>query len=100
LDKSWKIWHVTEEPSLVSLRTEGASRPSSKVFIQSENIKNFKKQALYGHLSKPTRIGHSIRHRVQKLLPDGKSQLPNCLLYKAETAVLLTGGRRQSSAQA
>ena len=32
------------------------------------------KQALYGDLSKPTRIGHSIRHKVQKLLPDGNSK--------------------------
>ena len=32
------------------------------------------KQALDGDLSKPTRIGHSIRHKVQKLLPDGNSK--------------------------
>jgi hypothetical protein len=35
----------------------------------------WQKQARYGEVSKPIRIGHSIRHKVQKLLPDGKSQL-------------------------
>jgi hypothetical protein len=32
----------------------------------------WEKQALYGELSKSNRIGHTIRHKVQKLLPDGK----------------------------
>ena len=32
------------------------------------------KQALYGELSKPNRIGHSICHKVQKLVPDGNSK--------------------------
>jgi hypothetical protein len=32
-------------------------------------------QAFYGELSKPARIGHSIRHKVQKLAPDGNSKL-------------------------
>jgi hypothetical protein len=32
-------------------------------------------QALYSEVSKPTSIGHSIRHKVQQLLPDSHSQL-------------------------
>ena len=32
-------------------------------------------KALYSELPKPTRIGHSIGHWVQKLLPDENSQL-------------------------
>ena len=35
----------------------------------------WEKQALYGHPSKPNRIGHAIRHQVQKLLADNNSQL-------------------------
>ena len=35
----------------------------------------WEKQALYGLLSKPNRIGYSIRHQVQKLLADDNSQL-------------------------
>jgi hypothetical protein len=35
----------------------------------------WRRQALYGEVSKPTSIAHSIRHKVQKLLPDDKSQL-------------------------
>ena len=35
----------------------------------------WEKQALYGELSKPNRIGHSIRHKVHKLVPDGNSKL-------------------------
>src|SRR6476646_7036717 len=31
--------------------------------------------AFYSELPKPTRIGHSIGHQVQQLLPDGNSQL-------------------------
>jgi hypothetical protein len=31
----------------------------------------WQKQALYGEVSKPTRIGHSARHKVHKLVPDG-----------------------------
>jgi hypothetical protein len=31
--------------------------------------------AFYGELPKPTRIGHSIGHQVQQLLPDGNSEL-------------------------
>jgi hypothetical protein len=34
-----------------------------------------REKALYSELPKPTGIGHSIGHKVQKLLPDGKSQL-------------------------
>jgi hypothetical protein len=34
----------------------------------------WQKQALYGEVSKPTRIGHSIRHKVHKLVPDGNSK--------------------------
>ena len=29
----------------------------------------WQKQALYGEVSKPTRIAHSIRHKVYKLVP-------------------------------
>jgi hypothetical protein len=32
-------------------------------------------KALYSELPKPTRIGHSIGHQVQKLLPNCNSQL-------------------------
>jgi hypothetical protein len=32
-------------------------------------------KALYSELPKPTRIGHSMGHQIQKLLPDGNSQL-------------------------
>jgi hypothetical protein len=31
--------------------------------------------AFYSELPKPTRIGHSIGHQLQQLLPDGNSQL-------------------------
>ena len=32
-------------------------------------------EALWGEWSKPTRVGHSIRHNVHKLVPDGNSKL-------------------------
>ncbi len=38
-------------------------------------LSDWQKQALYGEVSKPTRIGHSIRHKVHKLVPDGNSKL-------------------------
>jgi hypothetical protein len=34
-----------------------------------------RKKALYSELPKPTGIGHSMGHQIQKLLPDGNSQL-------------------------
>jgi hypothetical protein len=34
----------------------------------------WQKQALYGEVSKPTRIGHSIRHKLHKLVPDGNAK--------------------------
>jgi hypothetical protein len=43
--------------------------------IGERRLVTWQKQALYGDLSKQTGIGHSIRHKVEKLLPDGKSQL-------------------------
>ena len=37
-------------------------------------LSDLAEQALYGEVSKPTRIGHSIRHKVYKLVPDGNSK--------------------------
>jgi hypothetical protein len=34
-----------------------------------------REKALYSELPKPNRIGHCIGHQIQKLLPDGNSQL-------------------------
>jgi hypothetical protein len=34
-----------------------------------------REKALYSELPKPTRIGHSMGHQIQKPLPDGNSQL-------------------------
>ena len=34
-----------------------------------------REKALYSKLPKPTRIGHSIGHQIQKRLPNGNSQL-------------------------
>ena len=35
----------------------------------------WQKQALYGEISKPERIGHTIRHKGQQLFADGYSQI-------------------------
>jgi hypothetical protein len=35
----------------------------------------WQKQALYDEVPKPNRIGHPIRHKVHKLVPDGNSKL-------------------------
>ena len=51
--------------SLLRCATRGHCAPQSP----------WQTQAPEGEASKPTRIGHSIRHKVHKLVPDGNSKL-------------------------
>jgi len=57
-----------------------ASLPSLRGFVAAGNVGErrlvtWQKQALYGEVSKPIRIGHPIRHKVHKFVPDGNSKL-------------------------
>ena len=53
--------------------------PYARARAQRENTApssvTWQKQAIYGEISKPERISHPVRHKVQQLFADGNSKL-------------------------
>ena len=73
--KVCKVDCVRQDGQLLEVLTVNETFVGGRLCQTLRSSVTWQKQALYGEVSKPIRIGHSIRHQVQKLSPDGDSQL-------------------------